>query len=60
MVERVPLRLIEVEPDGYCDPATGLCAVPETVSATPTPPSDARLDGDEAKAGEGVGGRAER
>jgi hypothetical protein len=32
----VPLRLIESETDGYCDPVTGVCAVPGAASATPT------------------------
>jgi len=36
----MPLRLIAVETDGYCDPVTGVCAAPEAASATPA--SDAQ------------------
>ncbi|MFC3996112.1 hypothetical protein ACFOVU_09320 [Nocardiopsis sediminis] len=36
-----PLLLVHGEADGYCDPATGLCAVPGTTDPEPIADADA-------------------
>ena len=30
-----PLQFVESEPDGYCDPVTGVCVWPGAATATP-------------------------
>ncbi|MFE2943031.1 hypothetical protein ACFXKG_28830 [Streptomyces sp. NPDC059255] len=35
-----PLQLIESEADGYCDPVTGVCAVPGTALHEPAADQD--------------------
>ena len=38
------LRLIGGEPDGYCDPVTGLCTTPAAASAATTPDASSADD----------------
>ncbi|MBF8185502.1 hypothetical protein ITP53_07060 [Nonomuraea sp. K274] len=40
----LPLQLIESDPDGYCDPVTGVCAVPGAAKPEPTA-DDGNRDG---------------
>ncbi|MFJ9587951.1 hypothetical protein [Streptomyces acidicola] len=40
-----PLQIIDDEVDGYCDPVTGVCAVPGAAKPEPTTDDDRSDDG---------------
>ncbi|MFJ9587993.1 hypothetical protein [Streptomyces acidicola] len=51
-----PLQIIEGEADGYCDPVTGVCAVPGVAQPEQTRPDSA--GGGYDRHGENQGGEA--